>query len=183
MKWVVVCSTCAAALVIGWNITLATPDVPRKFGPEWTKEGDKYHRKLEITVIHHAGGNLSAYTVPLERETVGIVETDDNRGFEVRSHPHGAFGVVKDEKGKVTELSAYLRDNIYFDLDADGMIDALCDKRGGKQTPLIVFEGRFVEVEDNKAVFRPAPDEKLRVWGLGRKVRYVFDRGSWLAER
>ncbi len=134
-------------------------------------------------MIRHDGGNLSAYTVPLAKDTVGIVETDDNRGFEVRGHPHGSFGVVKDEKGKVTELSARLRDNIYFDLDADGMIDALYDNRGGKQIPLIVFEGRFVEVEDHKAVFRRAPNEKLRVWGLERKVQYVFDKGSWLVER
>lgn len=183
MKDFILFSICAVALVIGWNNTPAASDAPRKFGPEWTKEGDRYLRKLEITVIHNAGGNLSAYSVPLEKDAVGILETDDNRGFEVRSHPHGAFGVVKDQKGKVTELSAQLRDSLYFDLDADGMIDALCDKRGGKQTPLIVFEGRFVEVEDNKALFRAAPNEKLRVWGLGRKVEYVFDGGRWVAGR
>ena len=99
MKRSMVCSMCGVALVIGWNITRAAPDEPRKFGPEWTKEGDKYHRKLEIKVIHHAGGNLSAYAVPLEKDTVSIHETDDDRGFEVRGHPHGSFGVVKDEKG------------------------------------------------------------------------------------
>jgi hypothetical protein len=183
MKRFVVCFMCVAVVIIGWNMTRATPDAPRKFGPEWTKNGDQYRRKMEITVVHGAGGNLSAYSVPLERDTVGIVETDDNRGFELRGHPHGSFGVVKDEKGKVTELSTQMRDNIYFDLDADGMIDALFDNRGGKQTALIVFGGRFVEVEVNKAGFRHAPNEKLRVWGLGRHVEYVFDKGSWHAER
>ncbi len=179
MKSFMLCSGFAIALVIGWNLALAISDAPRRFGPEWTKVGDQYHRKLEITVIHNAGGNLSAYTVPLEKDKVGILETDENRGFELGSHPYGSFGVVKDEKGKATELSAQLRENIYIDLDADGMIDAVYDKRGGKDRALIVFEGRFVEVEVNKAGFRHAPNEKLRVWGVGRNVQYVFEDGTW----
>ena len=186
MKRLVACLLSALTLVLGWNAIMATPDPPKKkLGPEWTKDKDDeqlYRRKMEIEVIRRTTLESTGYTIPLVNHTVNIWETDDNRGAEVfmiprvGNIPHGELDVRKDVKGKVSEMTVKLRDIIYYDLDGDGMIDAYFDNRRGKSIAKIVFEGRFVEVEDQKSIFGHAPNEKPEV---GRTVRYIFEDGTW----
>ena len=84
-----------------------------------------------------------------------------------------------DEKGKVRETTIKLSKNIYFDLDGDGVIDAFYDKRDKDGTPIVIFKGRLVPVEDFKSGFRTARNAKPTMWGIGRKEQYVFDKGVW----
>ena len=39
-----------------------------------------------------------------------------------------------------------------------------------------------VKVEDAKTGFKFARQETPEVWGIGRKVRYVFEKGDWKAK-
>ena len=87
--------------------------------------------------------------------------------------------IVLDEKGKVRETTIKLSKNIYFDLDGDGVIDAFYDKRDKDGTPIVIFKGRLVPVEDFKSGFRTARNAKPTMWGIGRKEQYVFDKGVW----
>ena len=60
------------------------------------------------------------------------------------------------------------------------MIDALYDRRGESGRPMVIFEGRFVQVENSKSIFGGTPKgQKPTVWGRGRKVEYVFSKGVW----
>jgi hypothetical protein len=174
-------SLLTAVAVSWWAAVLVAGDQPRKFGPEWTRRGDMYYRTIEVKVSHSPGGNVSGYQVPLENDVVWVHEIDDNRGFTLLHERYGEFKVFKDEQGKVQELSAKLKDNVYFDLDGDGMIDALYDKRGGKRVPMILFEGRLVEVEDSRIGFGIIPNLEKSMWGVGREVWYLFEDGTWKA--
>lgn len=183
MRTSTACLLMVSAAVVGWLSAVVTAgDQPRKFGLEWTRMGDFYQRKMEINVTHSVGGNVGGYTLPLENDTVSVLEYDNNKGFAAGSQPHGEIEVLKDEKGRAYELSARLGNNRYLDLDADGMIDALYDKRGGKRVSMIVFEGRLVEVEDSVNGFSVSRKDTLWKWGIGRKVRYVFEGGTWKAK-
>jgi len=63
----------------------------------------------------------------------------------------------------------------YFDLDGDGMVDALYDSRAGKRIPRVPFEGRFVRVENFITGF-----STKKMWGIGRKVQYIFEGSAWV---
>lgn len=181
-------TTAIAVIATGWGIDAA--DKPAyKFGPEWTlnKEKDIYYKKMEIPVgRRNNGAEWAWYTVEMEKNTVQIRESDNNAGVTVSAAPKGDLGaqygelqVYKDDKGKVRETTITLSKNIYFDLDGDGVIDALYDKTKSDGVPMVIFEGRFVRVEDSKSGFRTAKGEKPKKWGIGRKVQYVFDKGVW----
>ena len=181
---------CAATLFLGWNAIMAKPDPPKKkLGPEWTKDKDDddlYRRKMEIELLRRPiGWYYTGYTIPLENHTVNIMESDENRGVNVviisrvENSALGEFKIRKDVKGKVRDITAQLNDVYNYDLDGDGMIDAIVDKRKGKNVAKIVYEGRFVQVETNKDTFGHAPNQKPEVWGVGRKVRYIFEDGTW----
>ena len=104
----------------------------------------------------------------------------------VRASPRGDLGktfvdanILLDDKGNPESTTISLGKNSYFDLDGDGVIDALYDKQGQDGVPKVIFEGRFVQVEDFKTGFDAAKGQKPTMWGLGRKVQYVFDKGVW----
>ncbi|HEY8503557.1 MAG TPA: hypothetical protein VIL46_03175, partial [Gemmataceae bacterium] len=157
---------------------------PRKFGPEWEKVGDGYRRTVEVPVTQPAGAGARTYMVPLEHGvSVFVREYDGNRGVAFGGEPsENQVEILKDEKGKVRQASAWIAGSFYVDLDADGMIDALSDNRNGKRVSKIFFEGRLVGVEDSEEGFRFGPDDTPRKWGVGRGVRYVFENGAWRAE-
>lgn len=181
---------CASVLFLGWNAIMATPEPPpKKFGPEWTKDKDDdqlYRHKMEIDVIRRTTWDNTGYTIPLENHKIHISETDENRGVNVHIiAPKGEnnwdieLEIRENVKGKVSEITLYTQRVINYDLDGDGMIDAYYDKRGGKDKAMIVFEERFVEVEIFKSIFGHEPNKYPEVWGVGRKVRYIFDGGIW----
>ena len=176
--FVLLLATLSAMVMLGIGLSADKPS--RKFGPEWTKDkdGGNYRRKMEIEVTHSVGGNVGGYTIPLEKDSIGISETDETHSFTVGSE-QGHFRVEKNEKGKVTELSARFRECLYFDLDGDGMIDCFCDNRRVNRIPTIIFEGRFVQVEDSIDGFGAQEGKKPTARGIGRKVKYVFDKGVW----
>ena len=191
MKALAIASITAIALIlVGRGLGDAAEKPPRKFGPEWTpnKEGDTYYKKIEIPVGRHANNlpEWNWYTVAMDNNTVQITESDDNLGVSMSASPKGDLSkafvdadIVLDEKGKVRETTIKLSKNIYFDLDGDGVIDAFYDKRDKDGTPIVIFKGRLVPVEDFKSGFRTARNAKPTMWGIGRKEQYVFDKGVW----
>ena len=178
-----------AVIATGWGIGDAADKPAYKFGREWTlnKDGDIYYKKIEIPVGRRSNGAEWAwYTVEMEKNTVQITEYDANRGVTVRASPRGDLGktfvdanILLDDKGNPESTTISLGKNSYFDLDGDGVIDALYDKQGRDLVPKVIFEGRFVQVEDFKTGFGAAKGQKPTMWGLGRKVQYVFDNGVW----
>ncbi len=188
MRTLVIGLTTALAVVIGWSIVMATDKPPRQLGPEWKKDGTLMRRKMEIPLARQASGRpeWTIYTVEMENNTVQITENDTNGGVGVSSAPikdlsaeYMSVASRMNEEGKVREFTLHLKDNVYFDLDGDGMIDAFYDKRGKDCTPMVIFEGRFVQVEDFKSSFAASKGEKVTMWGIGRTVQYVFDKGVW----
>ena len=170
---------------------MAIDESPRKFGPEWTKDksGDFYTRKQDTEVLRRTDVDFKStgYTLATEYDKVRISERDGNRGISVAVVPgkeiaprHMSMEARKDEDGNVDQFKVDLKDVKYFDLDGDGMIDAIYDNRGENGRPMIIFDGRFVQVEDNKSGFGGTPKgETPRKWGRGRKVEYVFSKGVW----
>jgi hypothetical protein len=175
-------------------LTVGAADEKRRaFGPEWKKVdpqsdlgkfGYEYERAVNVT-IRHTYGNVAGFELPLEcGDRAAGHELDDNAGatVEIRSREsetYGGFAVSKDPKGKPESYTLSAGPNRYFDLDADGMIDAMYDNRDKRGVPMILFEGRFVPVEDQRSLFRRAPGETLKVWGVGRNEAYEFTKGRW----
>ena len=173
---------------------MAKSDPPkRKLGPEWTKDKNDehlYRRKMEIELLRRPNGwDSTAYIISMENHIVNISEDDDNRGVNVviisrlENSRLGEFKIRKDVKGKVSEMAAQMNDVFNYDLDGDGMIDAFVDNRKGKSIAKIVYEGRFVEVEQHKSTFGHAPNEKPEVWGIGRRERYILKDGTWTVKK
>ena len=166
--------------VICWSILVAADKPPRKFGPEWTKnqDGTMHSRKLEIEVkrqTNHGNAN-TFYNLPTENYSVRVDEHDDKLGlgahFALKGDNSTEFMSIDartDQKGKVEEFNVVLKSVLYFDLDGDGMVDALCDNRGKHSIPMVIFEGQFIQVEPFTTGFATR-----KMWGLGRKVQYVF---------
>ena len=191
MKALALVVTAASLIAIGWSVTMANDKPPRKFGPEWTKDksGDFYTRKQEANVLRRTDVNFKStgYTLATEFDKVRVFERDENRGISVavvqgdeKVPRYMSVEARKDEVGEVDQFEVHLKDVLYFDLDGDGMIDAFYDRRGENGRPMIIFDGRFVQVEDNKSGFGGTPKgETPRKWGRGRKVEYVFSKGVW----
>ena len=182
MKALALVVTAASLIAIGWSVTMANDNPPRKFGPEWTKDksGDFYTRKQEANVLRRTDVNFKStgYTLSTEFNKVRISEHDGNRAISV-AVVHGkdlgpsymSVEARKDEDGEVDQFQVDLKDIRYFDLDGDGMIDALYDRRGESGRPMVIFEGRFVQVENSKSIFGGTPKgQKPTVLGRGRKV-------------
>jgi YD repeat-containing protein len=160
-------------------VTAGAAVAQRKFGPEWTRvktpHGEMYHRTLVSTVSHWPGGNVSSYRLPLESGEVTVNQDDEHRLTSVRLPDGSEFEATVDKNGKPTGRRLIMGDAVYFDLDGNGTIDALYEPRGGgDRRPFIVFEGRYVEVEDHKNAF-----DGRRKWAPGRNVEYVFEGGRW----
>jgi hypothetical protein len=165
------------------TITLGTAGgalAQRKFGPEWTRvktpHGEMLHRTVEATVSHSPGGNVSGYRLSLEKGEVTVHQNDEHTSTSVRLHDGAELDVKYDPTGKPREHRVILGNAVFFDLDGNGTIDACYQPPpgGGECRPSIIFEGRFVEVEDNKNAF-----DGRRKWGVGRKEEYVFEGGTW----
>ena len=169
------------AFYISWTLVLATDAPRRKFVPEWTKDKDgaNYRRKMEIEATHSVGGNMGGYTIPLKHDTIGIFEIDENQGITIGCD-QGHFRIEKNRKGEIKELSARFRENLYFDLDGDGMIDCFCDNRSEPRVPTIIFKGKFVPVEDSIDGFGAPAGKRPTACGVGRKVQYVFEGSAWV---
>ena len=181
----------AFVIAIGWTISSAS-DKPqaRTFGPEWTKDksGDFYTRKHDAEVLRRADANFKStrYTLATEFDMVRVSERDENRGIGVEvvqsdeeAPKYMSVEARKDKNGKVDQFKVDLKDVKYFDLDGDGMIDAFYDNRGDKGRPMIIFEGRFVQVENSRGFGGTPKGQKPREWGRGRKAEYVFAKGVW----
>ncbi len=181
----------AATAILSWSLTMAIDEPPRKFGPEWTKDksGDFYTRKQEAEVVRRTDPNFksTSYFLATEFDKVRVSEHDGNRAIEVAVVPgkeiaprYMSVEARKDENGDVNQFKVDLKEVKYFDLDGDGMIDAIYDNRGDKGRPMILFEGSFVQVKDSRLGFGGTPKgQKPEKLGIGRKVKYVFDNGVW----
>jgi hypothetical protein len=176
-------------------LTLSAADEKRRaFGPEWKKIdpksdlgkfGCEYERPVTVAV-RHTYGNVAGFEVPLEcGDVVGAHEIDADAGSAVRvrardGQTYGEFEVSKGPKGKAESFTVTVGPNRYFDLDADGQFDAMYDNRSQfARKPMILFDGRFVPVEDQKSLFRAARGETIQVWGVGRTEQYEFAKGRW----
>jgi hypothetical protein len=175
-------------------VTLSAADEKRRtFGPEWKKIdpqsdlgkfGYEYERTVNVT-IRHSYGNVAGFEVPLEcGDSISAYETDDNAGanVEIRSRDMATYGgfEMSKEKGKAVSFTVRAGPNLYYDLDADGQFDAMYDNRSQPaRKPMILFDGRFVPVEDQKSLFRVARGETPKVWGVGRNEAYEFTQGRW----
>ena len=190
MKALALVVTAASLIAIGWSVTMANDKPPRKFGPEWTKDksGDFYTRKQEANVLRRTDVNFKStgYTLATEFDKVRVFERDENRGISVavvqgdeKVPRYMSVEARKDEDGEVDQFEVHLKDVLYFDLDGDGMIDAFYDNRGDKGRPMIIVDGRFVQVEDSKGFGGTPKGQKPREWGRGRKAEYVFAKGVW----
>ena len=191
MKALALVVTAASLIAIGWSVTMANDKPPRKFGPEWTKDksGDFYTRKHDANVLRRTDVNFKStdYTLATEHDEVRISERDGNRGISVAVVPgkeiaprHMSVEARKDEDGKVDQFKVDLNDVKYFDLDGDGMIDAFYDNRGDKGRPMIIVDGRFVQVEDSRGFGGTPKGQKPEKWGIGRKVKYIFEGSAWV---
>lgn len=160
----------------------------RAFGPEWKKAdgpiADEYERSIKVTFLH-SSGNVAGFTMPLEcGDHLWGNEIDDNAGSDVEIRPrdgmpYGGFEVSKDPKGKAETFTVKVGPNLYYDLDADGVLDAMYDHRPGSRGPKILFEDKFIPVEDSRVIFRCARGETLSVSGIGRAESYEFKNGRW----
>ena len=204
MKTVFYILIATALSAFGWSLGLAIGNPPDKLGPrvkaekppkvlgpEWKKEGTLLTRTMEIPLGRQANGTpgWTWYTVDMENNTAEITERDDKRGVEISSSPRGKLGAKymsvdapMDEEGNIKEFKVVLKEVLYFDLDGDGMIDAMVDNRGNSSVPMVLFENQFVRVEDSKLGFGGVPKgETASKWGIGRKVQYRFVGNAWVA--
>ena len=172
------CKIILALAAVGTG-TAGVAIAQRKFGPEWTRiktpYGEMLQRKVEVTVSHSPGGNVSNYHLPLEKGQVSVHQDDDDRSIGVRFSSGSELDVRSDAAGRPREHRVILGNSVYFDLDGNGTIDALYEPRGGgDRRPFIVFEGRYVEVEDHKNAF-----DGRQKWAPGRNEEYIFEGGRW----
>lgn len=70
-----------------------------------------------------------------------------------------------------------------FDLDGDGVADAMIIGKDGNSRPMILVEDRLVETEEQYAIrgFRWSLGRAKWVWVDGRKGIYEFTKGKWVA--
>ncbi len=133
---------------------------------------------MEIKAKRYVNGNVTGYTVKMEKDEASLFEIDDNRGFGFRCHPYGGYEVRKEKDGTVASVRVNFSNDIWYeDMNGDGFFDTMTDGRqliGSKS--FIFFEGRFVAVSSGKS-------------GIGetavssnRQTAYVFKDGSWLID-
>jgi hypothetical protein len=161
-------------LVIGLAVVaVGACTAQRRFGPEWTKVGDTYERKVEVKVVHYAAGNVSNYTLPLEKGEVHVWQVDGDRGFHVATqHPDGRLEIATDDQGNAAGFMVVLGEMEYIDLNGDGVIDAM--REGKARIPRILLEGKFVEVANSKSPFRG-----LTARAVDGTTEYIFEGGKW----
>ena len=152
----------------------------RDYGPEWNKvtfpnsNYVEYQRKLDVTATHAGIGNVTNYSIALENHSLNIFELDDNLGVNIHIRQYGEFSLAKDLQGKPESFTVGLGAIRYFDLNADGYIDARYD--GTKELSEIFFQGRYLPVESSKDGFKT----RTRRSADG-KIEYVFSEGQWVA--
>jgi hypothetical protein len=106
----------------------------------------------------------------LEHEEVFAWQRDDNRVIATGSSRYGELEVTKDDSRRVAEYKVRLGEIVYFDLNGDGLLDALAGKQ---QPPMILVQNCFIEVNDSKGQF---PRTKRAV---ETGIEYVFEGDRW----
>jgi hypothetical protein len=132
-----------------------------------------YERTVKAKVVHYTAGDVSNYTLPLEKGEVHVTQVDGERDFQVTiQHPDARLYVDTDGQGKAKRIDVVLGNVTYIDLNGDGVFDAMI---GGKwRLPHILLDGRFVEVANSKVPF--CNNEAREVHG---NTEYVFEDGKW----
>jgi hypothetical protein len=165
----------SAALIISALLALLQASEAREFGPEWTKvandeERAVHHKRLEVPVVHF-GGNVANYDVKLESDRLQIVEIDDNQGYWVENLQYGRFEVHKKADRTAAWYCIRFIGVQYYDLNGDGVLDAMVDWRQQHMRAFILVDDRFIEVDENVL-----PETRA---AKARNVRYVFEDGKW----
>jgi hypothetical protein len=188
------CRSLPLFVVLVCSLAVSAAGDRRSFGPEWkkthsqsewAKAGFDYERTVNVT-FHHSSGNVAGFQLPLESgDTVWGYEVDGDSGsnVEIRSRqgvPYGGFEVTKGPNGKPESFTVSVGPNRYYDLDADGVFDAMYDHRSKSgRVPMILFDGRFVPIRDQLSLFSCARGETLKVRGIGLNEEYEFTKGRW----
>lgn len=171
---------------------MAADEPTKKFGPEWTKDasGKSYKRNQVIVVSHPTDLQRPCtwYTLPSESHRVTIEERDEKGDIKIdvvkgkEKSKYMSLEARMDDEGKVRQFTVNFKRTVYFDLDGDGMIDAFYDNRGKNGIPMVIFEGRHIQVEDQISLFGHEPEgQTATAWGIGRKVQYRFEGSKWVA--
>jgi hypothetical protein len=178
--------------VVCWSLGLAADEPTKKFGPEWTKDvgGKSYTRKQIVDVSRQTNIKhpYTSYTLPAESNTMYVQERDEKGDIEigvVQGKDKSTYMSIEarmNDEGKARTFMVNFKRNLYFDLDGDGMIDAMVDNRDGKRIRMVLCEGQFVQIADSKDGFGGVPKGQItRAWGIGRKVLYQFEGSKWVA--
>lgn len=125
-------------------------------------------------VRHFIGGEASRYELELENDTIYISDLDKNRGVILLRRPHVAsrsddqLNIRNNKDGSVAEYTVVLGDVRYYDINGDGFIDWMEDRRPRVRRVWILFEGTFVEVRAGR--HGPVGDD------------YQFVAGRWVSK-
>lgn len=191
MRTLVIGLTATLVAVICWSFGLTADEPTKKFGPEWTKDasGKSYTRKQVVEVSHPTDLQrpYTWYTLPSESHNVTIKELDEKGDITIdvvqgkEKSKYMRLEARMNDEGEVREFTVNFKRNYYLDLDGDGMIDCFYDMRDNKTKPMVIFEGQHIQVEDFICGFSVSKGEKVKMWGIGRKVQYVFEGSAWVA--
>lgn len=122
---------------------------------------------------------LNQHTVVLEESRAAgeegsiSVRIDDRLAIETEAH--GENG-----KQKPSATRVRLGDVWYYDLDADGVFDAMDDRRGESPKPKILLDGTWTPVASYKSqFFYPTNQDPIEERSPDHSVKYVFAKGVW----
>jgi hypothetical protein len=174
---------CAAALVCG-------DDKKKVFGPEWTKDGEYYKRKVEIEASHpvDVANGVTSYHINFDNHKLYAIESDDGNhchaGIMISQDRSVRVEVSKTEKGDTYIHRSVSNRVVYYDFDLDGIFDAYGDARGKENKLYILVNGTFVRVRDSKDGFNFAPVDKGPAprTSLEGNTRYLYEDGKWKEE-
>jgi hypothetical protein len=183
----------------------------RKLGPEWVKEkdGQDYHRKLELTTVAHGGASGNLYThLPLVDYKRDLYITEDlnfkGRSLALRlsgeadnhtrdqddiwkyGHPNNlAMSIERTENkdGKAVKHTVELGQMNYTDLDGDGVFDLMVDARVNNSSLWYIF---LADEENNELQLVRVGDmsrnlnlHPVRSCSVNPRTPYTFDKGKW----
>jgi hypothetical protein len=153
----------------------------REFGPEWTRAPDGYRKELKVPVVNFGFGATN-YDVRLESDGFNIAELDDNKGFSIRSPKYGHFELRKKPDGTLASYWVHFPEVQYWDLNGDGILDLMQDRRGLPAVPLgpeqktfIFLDGCFVPVWGSAR----SGSATRTAYSPDRKIEYIFEDGKW----
>jgi hypothetical protein len=156
---------------------------PREsFGPEWTKvqipntQMTEYRKELKVPV-DQPGGDVTNYSVQLERDRLHIGEFDDNRGFFVSWHEDARVEIRRRRDGTPAWHQVQFPSARYFDLNGDGIFDLFADCRqdlaDGQVS--ILFNDRFIPVTGSAQDL----SETMRTAKAADGIAYAFEGDTW----